>query len=88
MGHYGTGSAVGPSAPASLEMSQGEGDEYSDDGDVGEGESEGVPQTAAERLASRRKMKRFRYSAPTKACYCLSTNRDQIVTPTDTFLDE
>lgn len=63
MGHYGTGSAVGPSAPASLGMSQGEGDEYSDDGDVGEGESEGVPQTAAERLASRRKMKRFRYSA-------------------------
>ncbi|OAQ98630.1 hypothetical protein LLEC1_02939 [Akanthomyces lecanii] len=61
MGHYGTDSAAGPSAPASLGMSQGEGEEYSDE-DVGEGESEGMPQTAAERLASRRKMKRFRLS--------------------------
>ncbi|KAF1735330.1 Homeobox transcription factor phx1 [Beauveria bassiana] len=60
MGHYGTGSVSGPSAPASLGMGHGEAEEYSDDGDVGEGESEGMQQTAAERLASRRKMKRFR----------------------------
>ncbi|TQV93093.1 hypothetical protein V2A60_003594 [Cordyceps javanica] len=60
MGHYGAGGAGGPTAPASLGMGHGEGDEYSDDGDAAEGESEGMPQTAAERLASRRKMKRFR----------------------------
>ncbi len=68
MGHYGAGSAAGPSASASLGMGHGDVEEYSDDGDVGEGESEGMQQTAAERLASRRKMKRFRYSSPTNNC--------------------
>ncbi|OAA67666.1 Homeodomain-related protein [Cordyceps fumosorosea ARSEF 2679] len=60
MGHYGAGSAGGPQAPVSAGIGHGEGDEYSDDGDIAEGESEGMQQTAAERLASRRKMKRFR----------------------------
>ncbi|KAJ3494047.1 hypothetical protein NLG97_g4331 [Lecanicillium saksenae] len=58
--HYGPG-AVAPAATGPLGgMGHGDGDEYSDEGDVGEGESEGIQQTAAERLASRRKMKRFR----------------------------
>lgn len=60
IGHYGASSTGGPPAPASLGMGHGDGDDYSDEGDVGEGESEGMQQTAAERLASRRKMKRFR----------------------------
>lgn len=59
MTHYGA-STTGPPATGPMGMAHGEGEEYSDEGDVGEGESEGMQQTAAERLASRRKMKRFR----------------------------
>lgn len=62
LGQHGISSTTGPSVPPSTgHGGPVEAEEYSDDGDGGEGESDGIQQTAAERLASRRKMKRFRF---------------------------
>lgn len=62
LGQHGVSSTTGPAVPPSTgHGGPVEAEEYSDDGDGGEGESDGIQQTAAERLASRRKMKRFRF---------------------------
>lgn len=53
----GSSSTHAPLGPILL----GDAEEFSDDGEVGEGESGGYQQSPAEKLAARRKMKRFRY---------------------------
>lgn len=54
--------STGQPTQTQLSTSRAEGDELSDDGDVVEADADAPQeQTAAERLAARRKMKRFRY---------------------------